>query len=65
MALRQYILAGLPSPVFINETDALEYILPGVYVNETSSAPTTGSLFLPSPLSLGSGGPFFSDRLAS
>lgn len=35
---RQYILAGFPQPIFINETSSLDYILPGVYVNETSGS---------------------------
>lgn len=43
---RQFILAGFPQPIFVNETDSLEYALPGVYVNETSSTPVTGILAL-------------------
>ena len=64
MAAKQYVLPGFPFPVFINETGTKDYVLPGIFINETDV--TTGSLFIPAPMNgLGSGGPFFADRLAT
>lgn len=42
---RQYILAGLPVPIFVNETGTADYALPGVFLNETqvSTALTPGA----------------------
>ena len=35
-----YILAAFPTPIFVNETTTEQYALPGIYMNETVSAPT-------------------------
>lgn len=48
---RQYVDIGFPNPNFINETGTNDYILPGVYVNETSpsGAQPVGQTDWPNP----------------